>query len=183
MTSAVSRPGAVATAPDEQSACSVHAAEGVETDLGWGLATVGRVFRQLAASSVADLPGGPRGYLVLTAVARIRPGSQLALAQQLGVDKTVMTYLLDELEAAGLVERRPDPADRRARHVLITERGTGSLTEFAARLRTAEEKLLAPLASDEATAFREMIERVARSAQVGPDVCLVSDIEPGSECG
>jgi DNA-binding MarR family transcriptional regulator len=182
MTSAVFPPGA-ATAPDDPSACSVHTGEGVETDLGWGLSAVGRVFRQLAASAVADLPGGPRGYLVLTAVARSRPGSQLALAQQLGVDKTVMTYLLDELETAGLVERRPDPADRRARQVLITDRGTESLKEFAARLSTAEEKLFAPLASDEARAFRDMIERIARSAQVGPDICLVSDIEPGSDCG
>ena len=183
MMSAVSLPRAVATAPDEPPACPGHTGEGVETDLGWGLSTVGRVFRQLAASSVADLPGGPRGYLVLTAVARSRPGSQLALAQQLGVDKTVMTYLLDELETAGLVERRPDPADRRARHVLITDRGTESLKDFGARLSTAEVKLLAPLGSDEARAFREMIERIARSAQVGPDVCLVSDLEPGPDCG
>ena len=31
-----------------------------------------------------------------------------------------MTYLLDDLEAAGLVERRPDPTDRRARRVAPT---------------------------------------------------------------
>src|SRR5204862_8339718 len=40
--------------------------------------------------------------------------TQLALAQHLGVDRTVMTYLIDDLEAAKLIERRPDPTDRRA---------------------------------------------------------------------
>jgi DNA-binding MarR family transcriptional regulator len=35
-----------------------------------------------------------------------------------------MTYPLDELEAAKLIERRPDPADRRARRVVATQFGT-----------------------------------------------------------
>jgi len=51
---------------------------------------------------------------VLVAAARGNARNQLALAQQLGVDRTVMTYLIDDLERAGYVERRPDPADRRS---------------------------------------------------------------------
>ncbi len=34
-----------------------------------------------------------------------------------------MTYLLDDLEAAGLIERRPDPSDRRARRLAATPHG------------------------------------------------------------
>ena len=34
-----------------------------------------------------------------------------------------MTYLLDDLEQAGLIERRPEPADRRARRVVATDAG------------------------------------------------------------
>jgi len=37
-------------------------------------------------------------------------------AQQLGIDRTVMTHLLDDLERADLGERRPAPADRRPAH-------------------------------------------------------------------
>src|ERR1700710_2642901 len=83
-------------------------------DLGWGLGTVFRAYVTAAHAAVADLPGGPRGYQVLSAAAHGTVGSQLALAQHLGVDRTVMTYLLDDLQAAGLIERRPDPADPRA---------------------------------------------------------------------
>jgi DNA-binding transcriptional MocR family regulator len=62
----------------------------------------------------------------LDAAAHGAVGSQLALAQHLGIDRTVMTYLLDDLEAAGLIERRPDPADRRARRVVATQLGMES---------------------------------------------------------
>ena len=89
--------------------------DGLADDLGWGLGTVFRAYVSAAHGAVAGLPGGPRGYQVLSAAAKGAVGSQLALAQHLGIDRTVMTYLLDDLEAANLIERRPDPADRRAR--------------------------------------------------------------------
>lgn len=152
---------------------------GCGDDLGWCLATTLRTFGQWAAASVTDLPGGPRGHLVLSTISRDLPSSQLALANRLGVDRTVMTYLLDDLEHAGLVERRPDPADRRARQVLITDAGRAALADCGARLRQVEDRLLAALAPHEATAFRDMIGRVARAAQVpsgtsSGDACTVA---------
>jgi DNA-binding MarR family transcriptional regulator len=114
-----------------------------------------------AHSAVADLPGGPRGYQVLSAAAQGTVGSQLALAQHLGVDRTVMTYLLDDLEAEGLIERRPDPADRRARRVVATERGTELLATLDDRLRAAEAHLLAPLEDETRKAFRAQIQLLA----------------------
>ena len=141
------------------------ASGGTEADLGWALSIVVRDFRLTAGASVADLPGGLRGYLVLNTVSQGRPRSQLALAQQLAVDKTAMTYLLDELENAGLVTRRPDPADRRARQVAITAEGTGALEEFARRLEAAEVKVLAPLTPAERKTLRELLGRVASAAK------------------
>jgi DNA-binding MarR family transcriptional regulator len=43
-----------------------------------------------------------------------------------------MTYLLDDLEAAKLVERQPDPADRRSRRVVATAHGREVLADQAA---------------------------------------------------
>ncbi len=162
----------------EQNAASdvvCSGADGTEADLGWALAIVSRAFRLHAGSSLSELPGGPRGFLVLRSVAQGQPRSQLALAQQLGVDKTVMTYLLDELEGAGLITRRPDPADRRARQVAITSSGTAALDEFGRRVEEAEAKVLAPLSSAERKTLRELLGRAANSAQnVGEaaQVCL-----------
>src|SRR3954465_14953413 len=99
-------------------------AEDVQADLGWALGVVLRGYAKSAQTVIAEVPGGPRGFQGLaSAVAGTAP-TQLALANKLGIDRTVMTYLLDDLEQAGLIERQPDPADRRARRVVATEAGT-----------------------------------------------------------
>src|ERR1700733_9601695 len=92
-------------------------------DLGWALGVVFRSYAKAANAAFGDVPGGPRGYQVLRASARSDPRSQLELASHLGVDRTVMTYLLDDLEGAGLIRRHPDPADRRARRIVATTAG------------------------------------------------------------
>src|SRR5450755_1558702 len=135
-------------------------------DLGWALGVVFRSYRSAANAALADLPGGPRGYQVLAAATRGEPGSQLELAQHLGIDRTVMTYLLDDLERAGLIERRADPADRRARRIAATASGRDLLDDLDQRLRAAEERLLSGLASDaDRQAFRGMLARLAADAQ------------------
>jgi DNA-binding MarR family transcriptional regulator len=130
-------------------------------DLGWGLGMIFRAYVKAAHAAMADLPGGPRGYQVLSAAAQGAVASQLALAQHLGVDRTVMTYLLDDLEAAGLIERRPDPADRRARRVVATQLGNELLTTLNERLRAAEALLLAPLAVETRDTFRAQVRLLA----------------------
>ena len=130
-------------------------------DLGWGLGMVFRAYVKAAHAAVADLPGGPRGYQVLSAAAQGTVGSQLALAQHLGVDRTVMTYLLDDLEAASLIERRPDPADRRARRIVATEKGNELLASLNDRLRSVEGHLLAPLDAEKRDSFRAQVRLLA----------------------
>jgi DNA-binding MarR family transcriptional regulator len=130
-------------------------------DLGWGLGTVFRAYVKAAHEAVADLPGGPRGYQVLSAAVEGKVGSQLALAQHLGVDRTVMTYLIDDLEAANLIERRPDPADRRARRIVATPRGTELLLALNDRLRAAEDLVLAPLDQSARGTFRGHVRALA----------------------
>jgi DNA-binding MarR family transcriptional regulator len=130
-------------------------------DLGWGLGMIFRAYVKAAHAAVADLPGGPRGYQVLSAAAQGTVSSQLALAQHLGVDRTVMTYLLDDLEAADLIERRPDPADRRARRIVATQKGNELLTSLNDRLRAAEAHLLAPLGTETRDTFRAQVRLLA----------------------
>jgi DNA-binding MarR family transcriptional regulator len=49
--------------------------------------------------------------------------TQIELARIVGLDKTTLVVTLDELEAAGLAERRPARADRRARVIAVTKAG------------------------------------------------------------
>ena len=48
---------------------------------------------------------------------------QQELGAAMGIDPSTMVSLIDQLEAAGLAERRPRPTDRRAREVVITAKG------------------------------------------------------------
>jgi DNA-binding MarR family transcriptional regulator len=135
--------------------------DALSDDLGWGLGMLFRSYVTATQAAVADLPGGPRGYQVLSSAVHGTVVSQLALAQRLGVDRTVMTYLLDDLEAAGLIERRPDLADRRARRVVATKGGTELLATLDRRLRAAEARLLAPLDDGSREAFRSHVRLLA----------------------
>jgi DNA-binding MarR family transcriptional regulator len=141
----------------------------LKNDLGWALGALSRSYLQAVSATFADVPGGPRGYQVLAAAAREEPGSQLALAHHLGVDRTVMTYLLDSLAEAGLVERRPDPADRRARRIVATPCGRALLDGLGARLRVAEEQVLAGLNDEDRQSFRALLQRVAVHAATALD--------------
>ncbi len=140
-----------------------------EVDFGWALRTLSRFFSMWAAAAVEDLPGGPRGYLVLDAVARGVHSSQLAIARHIGLDKTAMTYLLDELEAAKLLGRRPDPSDRRARLLALTAKGERTLGRSRERVARAQERLLSALTPSEARQFEAMLERIALGAIENPD--------------
>jgi DNA-binding MarR family transcriptional regulator len=146
-------------------------------DLGWALGVVFRSYAKAARAAFTDVPGGPRGYQVLAAAARSRPGSQQELASHLGVDRTVMTYLLDDLERAGLIERRPDPADRRARRIAATGRGAALLGDLDYRLRAAEDGILGGLGSAaDRQEFRALLQRLATHADAldpVPDACVL----------
>lgn len=137
----------------------------LDTDLGWAIRMVSSAFRRVATASVADLPGGARAYLVLVALSGGEPPSQLALAKAVSLDRTVMTYLLDDLEAHDLVTRKPDPRDRRARQVLLTDTGRTRLNEVRQKIAAAEAKLLVDLDEHDNLQLRTLLARVARTAQ------------------
>ena len=136
----------------------------VHADLGWALGAVFRAYRQAVHRVLEDMPGGPRGYQVLAAASEDTAGSQFALAQRLGIDRTVMTYLIDDLETAGLAERRPDPCDRRARRLVLTDAGRARRCALERGLQEAEEALLATLEPDERALLRRLLRRVAEGA-------------------
>lgn len=154
---------------------------GVQNDLGWALATLFRGYLRAADGVLAGVPGGARGYRVLTSVARDCPTSQLALAQLIGLDRTVVTYLLDDLVAAGMVERTADPADRRTRRVVATPAGQARLTQAEHDLRGVEDHLLRGLTAAEVDTFRSMLQHCAMriSTDVANLCTTIEEIDAG----
>lgn len=69
----------------------------------------------------------PREFLLMRFVAASEGQSQQVLAERLGVPASRMVALVDRLEDEGLVERRPNPEDRRIRELHLTGKGKGAL--------------------------------------------------------
>ena len=72
--------------------------------------------------------------LMLTVYLEAGPHTVRALAQRLGVGKPAIVRAIDTLQEVGLVERRPDPADRRNIFVVGTEAGAERLSTYAASI-------------------------------------------------
>jgi DNA-binding MarR family transcriptional regulator len=105
-------------------------------DLGWLLAQASHVLKTELTAALEGLGVSPRAHHVL-ATAMEGEYTQTELAAKVGLDKTTMVVTLDELEAAGLAERRPSPTDRRARSIAVTDAGERKVREaqeIAARI-------------------------------------------------
>jgi DNA-binding MarR family transcriptional regulator len=137
----------------------------LEGDLGWMLGVVFRAYAKAADHALSDLPGGPRGYQVLSAATGEPPRNQGAIGQDLGIDRTILTYLIDDLERAGLVARRPDPADRRSRLVIATAKGHETWQARREALQHVEAHVLGALGPEDADRFRGLLQAIACNAQ------------------
>jgi DNA-binding MarR family transcriptional regulator len=102
--------------------------------------------------------------------------SQQALVQTLGVDPSVLVAMLNDLEDAGLAERRRDRVDRRRHIVEISPRGTQLVTDVYASIASVEAELFAALDAHEIDVLHKMLNRIKATA--GDDTCDAADDAP-----
>jgi DNA-binding MarR family transcriptional regulator len=148
---------------------------GLEDNFGWLLAQCFRAHIAVMDRVLADLPHGARGYQALSGAANCSAHNQAQLAKQLGVDRTVMVYLVDDLERAGLVERIPDPRDRRSRLIRATEAGVDRLESTEAAISAAEAELLGALSADDQVRLRTMLRDIAAHVGAGTGASRFGD--------
>ena len=88
----------------------------------------------------------------------INPGViQQDLVKYLLVTKGNVGALVDRLEESGLIERRPDPADRRANRLCLTSSGTSMVTEIFEKHRVLVKEMLSPLDSAQRKTLRTLL--------------------------
>lgn len=92
-------------------------------------------------------------YIVLSHLVRGPVRNQLALARDVRHDKTRLIKLLDGLQQRGLIERAPDPADRRSHTVAITDAGRELQGSVQAAIRKMEDDILGVLSVAERRAL------------------------------
>jgi MarR family transcriptional regulator, transcriptional regulator for hemolysin len=102
--------------------------------------------------------------------------SQARLAELAEVDPMTMVRLLDRMEAEGLLERRPDPQDRRARCISLTPKAKSVLDEIWRLADLTRAEIFAGISAAERHAFMDVLERM--HANLSHLVGKSSDQEP-----
>jgi DNA-binding MarR family transcriptional regulator len=105
---------------------------------------------------------GARGYhyRLLATLEEFGPASQAALGRRSGIHLSDMVAAINELAERELVERAPDPADRRRNIVSLTAAGKRQLRRLEKGLGETQDELLAPLSLEDRQRLTELLSRL-----------------------
>jgi MarR family transcriptional regulator, organic hydroperoxide resistance regulator len=82
------------------------------------------------------------------------------LGSRTELDSATLTGILDRLKAAGIIERRPNPTDRRAIHIHLTEKGRRAAKEIFRLVGVANTEFLGGLNPSEEKELRRLLDKV-----------------------
>ncbi|MFC0507826.1 MarR family winged helix-turn-helix transcriptional regulator [Micromonospora costi] len=137
-----------------------------------------RRMRVRSESVLAPLGLRPRHLVALTVLRDTGDISQQGLASTLQIDGTNVVGLLNDLETAGLVERRRSPEDRRRHVVAITPTGSKRLNEAECALATAEDDVLGGLQPAERDQLYDLLRRATSGAGITCAEATADDPDP-----
>lgn len=137
-------------------------AQPLAANLGWLLSQASHALKTELTAALESLGISPRAHHVLK-TAMQGEYTQTELVRIVGLDKTTMVVTLDELEAAGLAERRPLAGDRRARVIVVTRSGVAKVRQAEAIAERIHEEVLETLPPREREALLNGLARLSRS--------------------
>src|SRR3954454_6964204 len=132
------------------------------------------LFRLWRASHIrtADALGSvgltPALFALLNVIGAREGAIQQELGAALGIDRSTMVSLIDQLESEGLAKRRPSATDRRAREVAITPKGRRLLQRARALIARVEDEVLAGLTAKQRHELLTLLRRALASAPAQP---------------
>lgn len=132
------------------------------------LELMARRVRAEVESELANFNLRPRHVIALTVLDVLGEPSQSALAESLRIDRTNLVGLLNELEAAHLIERRRFGEDRRRHIVALTAVGARRLDEIQNGLAEAESRVFASLDSERQATLYALLEQATADAVALP---------------
>jgi DNA-binding MarR family transcriptional regulator len=126
-----------------------------------------RLLSQLAAHAdrlvtdrLAGIDARKWHYAVLAALQEFGPASQAALSRSTGIYSGDLVAVINELADRGLVERVPDPTDRRRNVITVTPQGRRRLRQLDRLVDTSQDTLLAPLTQAERDQLTQLLTRL-----------------------
>ena len=125
------------------------------------LAQVGAHAAMKFAERLKKLKLAPQHAGILRILAMTPAITQQSLAKTLGIVPSRLVALIDEMESAGLVERRANRDDRRRYELHLTEKGRAMLENIGRVAREHSQELLSALSAEEQRQMANMLQRIA----------------------
>ena len=122
--------------------------------LGFLLSDAARLLRRRFEQESRDIPMTSAQLQIIARLTRNEGIGQAALAGLLDIEPMTLCRHVDRMAAAGLVERRQDPNDRRARQLFSTEKSRALLSPMRARAEEVYEQVQAGLSQVERSALQ-----------------------------
>jgi DNA-binding MarR family transcriptional regulator len=121
------------------------------------------------ASDALETVGLTPALFALLNVIGAREGTiQQELGSAMGIDRSTMVSLIDQLERAGLAKRRPSATDRRAREIAIRPKGRRLLQRARRMVSQVEDEVLAALTAEERRELETLLRRALDSMPKQP---------------
>jgi MarR family transcriptional regulator, lower aerobic nicotinate degradation pathway regulator len=105
----------------------------------------------------------PVQFAALQSVANAPGADQRSLAGRIGLDTSTVAGVIDRLEVRGLLRRDVSPADRRVRLLTLTPTGEQLLRAVEPDMRSAQQRILAPLSKSDRTEFMRMLRQLVEA--------------------
>jgi MarR family transcriptional regulator for hemolysin len=137
----------------------------IHAEIGFLITRLARLWRREADQALADHGLSQATALPLMVLSRrgksVRQG---VLAEEIGIEGPSLVRLIDLLQAEGLVERREDPTDRRAKTLHLTPIGEAKAEEINRVLRRVRAHLLKDIDADDLAVTFEALQRIEQQA-------------------
>lgn len=145
--------------------------------LAFLLSQVGIYASSRFAKRIAAIDLHPPQFRVLNMVDVAEGQSQQAIGEAIGAPPSRMVAIVDELEQAGLVERRPHPSDRRIRALYLTAKGRKLLGRGRKLAAEHEEELTKGMSGSERKQLVTLLQRIVAAQEIG------NGVHPGLSSG
>jgi DNA-binding MarR family transcriptional regulator len=132
---------------------------GIEWLLGYNLKRAYMIVRDDFRKQVEQSVLSPRAFSVLTLIAETPRLTQSEVARRLGIERSGLVAIIDDLEERGLAKRTAVPGDRRSQALLATEEGCKLHARTMARVHDHEKLLLAALSQTEQEQFLALLRK------------------------
>ncbi len=136
------------------------AAERAPRSVGFLISQLGFFSSRRFTEALEPLGIGPRDFALMRFVAASDGESQHTLSERLQIPPSRMVALVDQLENMGLVERRPDPEDRRVRRLFITRKGRSVLEKAGKIAIDYETQLCAGINREEREQLIDLLQKL-----------------------